>query len=161
MRGTLITRRSASRNVPLVLTVTAVITMAVMILAVAVLDRAIPDLPPSYRGAATALGAYVVFRLLYPRIGRRSPDAGEEEVSWSVEDGGLVLDGRRIGLDRIRQVHVWPERDALGHPLGGWTANIETVRGERNALLRIPGTERAETALRELVEALGSTWPGA
>lgn len=113
------------------------------------------------RGAVAALGAYVIFRLLYPMTASLFP-GNKEETTWTVTADKLVLGQREIPLDTIKMVHCWPNRDALGQQGSGWTVNIETTG--KNQLLRSCTKEQdaKESArqLRALVIALGygSAW---
>ena len=113
------------------------------------------------RGAVAALGAYVIFRLLYPMTAGMFP-GGREETTWMVTADKLVLGQTEIPLDTIKTVHCWPNRDALGQKGSGWTVNIETTG--KNALLRSCTKEQeakqSARQLRALVTALGygSAW---
>ena len=113
------------------------------------------------RGAVAALGAYVIFRLLYPMTAGMVP-GGREETTWMVTADKLVLGQTEIPLDTIKTVHCWPNRDALGQKGSGWTVNIETTG--KNALLRSCTKEQeakqSARQLRALVTALGygSAW---
>lgn len=111
-----------------------------------------------------ALLCYVLFRVLYPAV---SQLIGKGEaacsVTWTVTEDALVLDGRSIPRSSIKQVHCWPNRDALGHAEAGWTINIETT-GKNQVLRSLKEGEDAERSarqLRALVTALGyqSRWP--
>ena len=113
------------------------------------------------RGIVAALGAYVIFRLLYPMTAGMFP-GGREETTWMVTADKLVLGQTEIPLDTIKTVHCWPNRDALGQKGSGWTVNIETTG--KNALLRSCTKEQeakqSARQLRALVTALGygSAW---
>lgn len=113
------------------------------------------------RGAVAALGAYVIFRLLYPMTAGMFP-GGREETTWMVTADKLLLGQTEIPLDTIKTVHCWPNRDALGQKGNGWTVNIETTG--KNALLRSCTKEQeakqSARQLRALVVALGygSAW---
>lgn len=111
-----------------------------------------------------ALLCYVLFRVLYPAVSQLlGKGEAVRTVTWTVTGGTLVLDGRNIPLDSIKQVHCWPNRDALGHSEPGWTVNIETTG--KNQVLRSlkegENVERSARQLRALVIALGyqSRWP--
>jgi len=111
-----------------------------------------------------AILAYVTFRVLYGVLGKALPgDTQIRTAAWVIEGGVLTLDGKPIPLDSIRQVHCWPNRDALGHSLPGWTVNIETTG--QNRLLRSVAEGPAEALstrqLHALVDALGygNRWP--
>ena len=113
--------------------------------------------------ALLALMAYVLFRVFYGWMDRAFPgQAVLRTVRWSLDENCLTLDGQEIPRSSIRQVHCWPNRDALGHSLPGWTVNIETTG--KNRLLRSvtagPGAELSVRQLRELTQALGygSRW---
>ena len=113
------------------------------------------------RGAVAALGAFVIFRLLYPMTAGMFP-GGREETTWMVTADKLVLGQTEIPLDTIKTVHCWPNRDALGQKGRGWTVNIETTG--KNTLLRSCTKEQeakqSARQLRALVTALGygSAW---
>ena len=111
-----------------------------------------------------ALLCYVLFRVLYPAVSQLlGKGEAVRTVTWTVTGDALVLDGRNIPLDSIKQVHCWPNRDALGHSEPGWTVNIETTG--KNQVLRSlkegENVERSARQLRALVIALGyqSRWP--
>ena len=110
-----------------------------------------------------ALLCYVLFRVLYPAVSQLiGKGEGGRTVTWTVTADALVLDGQSISRSSIKQVHCWPNRDALGHQGGGWTVNIETTG--KNQILRTltegEDLERSVTGLRALVAALGydSQW---
>ena len=110
------------------------------------------------RGAVLALVAYVLFRVLYPVCTRLFTGGTEARAgTWRVTEDTLYLNDLAIPRSSIRQVHCWPNRDALGHAGTGWTVNIETTG--QNQLLRslTEGADAARSAeqLRALVEALG------
>ncbi len=113
------------------------------------------------RGGLLALTAYAGFRVFYGWLGKAGAPAGRT-VSWELTADALILDGRSIPRASLRQVHCWPNRDALGHSLPGRTVNIETSGG--NLLLRsaAEAPEESERQLRALVEALGygDRWTG-
>lgn len=112
--------------------------------------------------AVTAgLGAYVIFRLLYPVTAGMFP-GGRAETTWTVTADKLVLGQREIPRSTIKMVHCWPNRDALGHQGAGWTVNIETT-GKNELLRSRTGEKEAKQSarqLRALVVALGygSAW---
>ena len=112
--------------------------------------------------AVTAgLGAYVIFRLLYPMTAGMFP-GGRAETTWTVTADKLVLGQREIPRSAIKMVHCWPNRDALGHQGTGWTVNIETT-GKNELLRSRTGEKEAKQSarqLRALVVALGygSAW---
>ena len=112
--------------------------------------------------AVTAgLGAYVIFRLLYPVTAGMFP-GGRAETTWAVTADKLVLGQREIPRSAIKMVHCWPNRDALGHQGAGWTVNIETT-GKNELLRSRTGEKEAKQSarqLRALVVALGygSAW---
>ena len=120
------------------------------------------------QGAAAAILAYVLFRILYPRASRLFPGRGTRRVPWTVTEDALSIGGRTVARDSIKNIHIWPNRDALGHALPGWTVNIETTG--RNLLLRAPGqsggghgdNRDGGEELQTLVRALGygDRWPG-
>ena len=110
------------------------------------------------RGAVAAFIAYVLFRVLYPVCaglfsGSRTAQAG----TWRVTPDTLYLNDTAIPRASIRQVHCWPNRDALGHAGAGWTVNIETT-GKNHLLRTLTEGEDAERSVRQLramVVALG------
>ncbi len=109
------------------------------------------------RGAALAVAAYVIFRTLYGALGKAAPGGGIRTAAWSIDGGVLTLDGGAVPLGDIRAVYCWPNRDALGHVLAGWTVNIETV-GKNRVLRSVtegPAAELSVRQLRALVDALG------
>ena len=129
-----------------------------MLLCVRWLDRL--ELDPLARSALLALLAYVVFRVFYPALDSLLP-GGEKQrtLTWQVTEETLILGGETIPRRDIIQVHLWPERDALGHAGAGCTVNIE--RQGKNILLRTPGGAEAVPAaeeLKALASALG--WRG-
>ena len=113
------------------------------------------------RGAVAALGAYVLFRVLYPLTAGLFPGGGTE-LTWQVTADKLVLGQTEIPLDAIKMVHCWPNRDALGHRSAGWVVNIETTGKNQLLRSRTGETEAKQSArqLRALVTALGygSAW---
>lgn len=122
------------------------------------------ELSTGAEAVVLAILAYVAFRVLYGILGRALPgDTQIRTVAWAINGGVLTLDGKAIPLGSIRQVHCWPNRDALGHSLPGWTVNIETTG--RNQLLRSvaegPAEELSARQLHALVDALGygNRWP--
>lgn len=115
------------------------------------------------RGAAAAAIAYVLFRVLYPVCTRLfSRGTSAQAGTWRVTEDTLYLNETAIPRAGIRQVHCWPNRDALGHAGAGWTVNIETTG--KNYLLRSltegEDLERSVRQLRAMVTALGygSRW---
>ena len=117
-------------------------------------------------GAVAALVAYVLFRVLYPVCARLfSKGAEAREGIWRVTPDTLYLNDTAIPRASIRQVHCWPNRDALGHTGAGWTVNIETTG--KNHLLRTltegADADRSIRQLRAMVVALGygSQWTDA
>ena len=111
-----------------------------------------------------ALLCYVLFRVLYPAVSQLiGKGEGGRTVTWTVTADALVLDGQSISRSSIKQVHCWPNRDALGHTEAGWTVNIET-QGKNQVLRSLKegeNVERSARQLRALVIALGyqSRWP--
>ena len=118
------------------------------------------------QAAVAALIAYVLFRVLYPVCtGLFSKGQTASAGTWRVTEDTLYLNDTAIPRSSIRQVHCWPNRDALGHAGAGWTVNIETTG--KNHLLRTL-TEGADAdhsirQLRAMVVALGygSQWTDA
>ena len=111
-----------------------------------------------------ALVTYVLFRLTYPEAMKLvSGKRAGQPIIWTMTGSDLVVGERTIPLREIKNVHCWPNRDALGHSSPGWTVNIETTG--KNLLLRsLKDGEQAETSalrLRALVMALGyeDKWP--
>ena len=105
-----------------------------------------------------ALLCYVLFRVLYPAVSQLiGKGEGGRTVTWTVTADALVLDGQSISRSSIKQVHCWPNRDALGHTEAGWTVNIET-QGKNQVLRSLKegeNVERSARQLRALVIALG------
>ena len=116
------------------------------------------------RGAVLALLAYVLFRVLYPVCTDLfSKGKTHSGGTWRVTEDTLYLNDLAIPRSTIKMVHCWPNRDALGHEIRGWTINIETTG--KNHLLRSltqgENAERSASQLRALITALGygSRWP--
>ena len=110
------------------------------------------------RGAVAAFIAYVLFRVLYPVCtGLFSRGKAASAGTWRVTPDTLYLNDTAIPRASIRQVHCWPNRDALGHAGAGWTVNIETTG--KNHLLRTltegEDVDRSVRQLRAMVVALG------
>lgn len=109
------------------------------------------------RSALVAVGAYVVFSLLWYCFERLLPDSGEAGMlPWRVESGTLTLGEASIPLESIRKVHCWPGRNALGQSTGNMVVNIETT-GKNRVLRTLSGARAEESAasLEQLVRALG------
>ena len=118
------------------------------------------------QAAVAALIAYVLFRVLYPVCtGLFSKGQTASAGTWRVTEDTLYLNDTAIPRSSIRQVHCWPNRDALGHAGAGWTVNIETTG--KNHLLRTltegADADRSVRQLRAMVVALGygSQWTDA
>lgn len=118
------------------------------------------------QAAVAALIAYVLFRVLYPVCtGLFSKGQTASAGTWRVTEDTLYLNDTAIPRSSIRQVHCWPNRDALGHAGAGWTVNIETTG--KNHLLRTltegADADRSIRQLRAMVVALGygSQWTDA
>lgn len=118
------------------------------------------------QAAVAALIAYVLFRVLYPVCtGLFSKGQTASAGTWRVTEDTLYLNDTAIPRSSIRQVHCWPNRDALGHTGAGWTVNIETTG--KNHLLRTltegADADRSIRQLRAMVVALGygSQWTDA
>lgn len=118
------------------------------------------------QAAVAALIAYVLFRVLYPVCtGLFSKGQTASAGTWRVTEDTLYLNDTAIPRSSIRQVHCWPNRDALGHAGAGWTVNIETTG--KNHLLRTltegADADRSIRQLRAMVVALGygSQWADA
>lgn len=111
-----------------------------------------------------ALLCYILFRVLYPAVSQLTGKGeGGSTVTWTVTADALVLGSHAIPRSSIKQVHCWPNRDALGHAEPGWTVNIET-EGKNQVLRSLKegeDVERSARQLRALVIALGyqSRWP--
>ena len=105
-----------------------------------------------------ALLTYLIFRVFYRTACQLLP--GRETtrtLTWTLTEDALTLGGTVIPRESIRQVHCWPNRDALGHERTGWTVNIETT-GKNQVLRSVtegPGVDISARQLRELVAALG------
>ena len=108
------------------------------------------------RAAVVALTAYALVRVSYRAFdtGLRRREA-PAELTWRLTEDTLTIGDDAIPRRSIRMVHCWPNRDALGHTLPGWTVNIET--DGKNRVLRTLTEGEAESVerLRQLVEALG------
>ena len=106
----------------------------------------------------SVLIAYVLFRVFYPAVSHLIPQQDVlRTVRWTLTGGALTIGDDVIPRDTIRQVHCWPNRDALGNRFAGWTVNIETT-GKNRLLRSVTDEKLAESSarhLRELVEALG------
>ena len=118
------------------------------------------------QAAVAALIAYVLFRVLYPVCtGLFSKGQTASAGTWRVTEDTLYLNDTAIPRSSIRQVHCWPNRDALGHAGAGWTVNSETTG--KNHLLRTltegADADRSIRQLRAMVVALGygSQWTDA
>ena len=115
-------------------------------------------LPAMYWVPALAARRGLISWMLYGLLDRALPSTIPiRTVDWSLTEDALTLGGQAIPRDTIRQVHCWPNRDALGHSLPGWTVNIETT-GKNRVLRSVRSGAEAETSerlLRELVETLG------
>ena len=118
------------------------------------------------QAAVAAFIAYVLFRVLYPVCtGLFSKGQTASAGTWRVTEDTLYLNDTAIPRSSIRQVHCWPNRDALGHAGAGWTVNIETTG--KNHLLRTltegADADRSIRQLRAMVVALGygSQWTDA
>ena len=110
------------------------------------------------RGIMAALVTYILFRCLYPVLAKAMP-GGEKNITltWEVTWDALKLGEDSIPLDSIKQVHCWPNRDALGNSLAGWIVNIETT-GKNRMLCSVeegPEVETSVEGLHEMVKALG------
>lgn len=67
------------------------------------------------QAAVAALIAYVLFRVLYPVCtGLFSKGQTASAGTWRVTEDTLYLNDTAIPRSSIRQVHCWPNRDALG-----------------------------------------------
>ena len=147
-------KKNTSRTV-LAVVLTAALTLG---LCLSIGRRLVSGAQGFLSGALLALMAYVLFRVLYPMFS--SLLAGKEKdhrLRWSITADTLTLDEDVIPLDSIKQIHVWPNRDALGHRNPGWVVNIET-KGKNRVLRSLTEEASAEASgqeLRTLVEALG------
>ena len=151
MSGELILKRSSCRQTALALAAASLLSGGVMLALMSVAHL---------QGMTLAIGAavlvYVLFRVFYPSAVKLLPQQNER-LKWTLTDTALFLGQKEIPLASIKTVHCWPNRDALGNVLGGWTVNIETTG--KNHLLRSlkegPDMERSVNSLHELVEAMG------
>ncbi len=141
-----------------------VLALAAAVLADLLAARYLPATGGFARSALLAAMTYIWFRLFYYAFSVLLPkDTRSRTVTWTLTEETLTLDGETIPRKNIRQVHCWPNRDALGFDHGGWKVNLEIAGGNR--LLRSvkegPAAEVSARQLRELVEALGygSRWP--
>lgn len=150
---------SGGKQVVLTTALSAAGALALLsILALALRQYLTVELSRGAEAVVLAILAYVTFRVFYGVLGKALPgDTRIRTVAWAIDGGVLTLDGKSIPLDSIRQVHCWPNRDALGHNLPGWTVNIETTG--QNRLLRSVAEGPAEALstrqLHALVDALG------
>lgn len=116
------------------------------------------------RGAAAALLAYVLFRVLYPALSCLFPEKTDPAGTWTVTPDTLYLNETAIPRSSIRQIYCWPNRNALGQAGAGWTVNIETDRGHHllRTLTKGEDAKRSARQLRAMVAALGygSRWAG-
>ena len=116
------------------------------------------------RGAVLAIAAYVLVRCAYRLFSTLLPrQEVMRQMTWTVTEDALILDGKTIPRSAIRNVHCWPNRDSMGFSTSGWTVNIETD-GKNELLRTLTEGSPAETSaalLRELVAALGygRNWP--
>ena len=116
------------------------------------------------RGAVLAIAAYVLVRCAYRLFSTLLPrQEVMRQMTWTVTEDALILDGKTIPRSAIRNVHCWPNRDSMGFSTSGWTVNIETD-GKNELLRTLTEGSPAETSaalLRELVAALGygCNWP--
>ena len=116
------------------------------------------------RGAVLAIAAYVLVRCAYRLFSTLLPRQElMRQMTWTVTEDALILDGKTIPRSAIRNVHCWPNRDSMGFSTSGWTVNIETD-GKNELLRTLTEGSPAETSaalLRELVAALGygRNWP--
>lgn len=118
------------------------------------------DLYGQAAGVMAAVLGYVLFRVTFRTASRLFPGGGTRTVAWEVTADALILDGQAAARDTIVNVHIWPNRDALGHTLPGWVVNIE--RSGRNIPLCVPDRDGVDgDSLRNLVRALGygDRWP--
>lgn len=156
MNGTLILERHSLRNSIPPLLGAVILSAAIM----AAITRQMP-LSGARLGMVAAGLTYLCFRLLYPMLSELLPGGGQEEASWEVTRDVLVLDREILPRSHIHRIHVWPNRDALGHRLPGWTVNLE-MNGDNILLrsLRHGAAEEASTkAIEELIHALGCELP--
>ena len=122
-----------------------------------VLLRYMPHSGPT-AAVGTAILAYVLYRVFYKSFFAMMAEKKlQGHMRWFVTKEEVVLGPTVIDRSAIRNVHCWPNRDALGNVLGGWTVNIETTG--KNHLLRSlkegPDMERSVNSLHALVEAMG------
>lgn len=115
--------------------------------------------------AMVAILTYVLWRLLYPLMSRLLPEGEKNRrLPWRLDGEALYLGEENIPLENLKMVHCWPNRDALGNRLPGWTVNLETKGKQKNQVFRSLEEGEELTAsvesLHTLVEALGygSLW---
>ncbi len=114
-------------------------------------------------GLVTAAVTYILWRMLYPLLSRLLPGEKESRIPWTLEGEKLRLGAETLDLNRLKKVHCWPNRDALGNKNPGWIVNLETTQG-KNYLFRSleegEGLDQSIQSLKTLVEALGygSSW---
>ncbi len=110
------------------------------------------------RGVMAALVTYILFRVLYPVLVKMMPGGDKDStVIWELTGDELHLGEDIVPLHTIKMVYCWPNRDALGHQLPGWTVNIETT-GKNRVLCSVEeGADCASSVqrLHDLVTALG------
>ena len=143
---------------------TFVLAAAAAVAADLLTARYLPEAGTLARSAMLAAMTYIWFRLFYYAFSRLLPrNEGSRTVAWTLTEDTLTLDGETIPRRNIRQVHCWPNRDALGFDHGGWKVNLEMAGGNRLlcSVREGPAAEISARQLRALVEALGygSRWP--
>lgn len=105
---------------------------------------------------AAVVTAYILFRFIYPVVAGWMGRGEEQTLPWTLTEQTLTLGTVSIPRDKIRKVHCWPGRNALGQSTGNMVVNIETTG--KNRVLRTLSGDRAQEsadALEQLVRALG------
>ena len=105
-----------------------------------------------------ALLTYVILRVFFRTFSSLIPQKQTgQTLDWTLDEKTLTLGEDTIPLESIRQVHCWPNRDAMGYDLPGWKVNIETSGKNRLLCTLTEGEEMEESVrrLRRLVAALG------
>lgn len=107
-----------------------------------------------------AIVTYILWRVLFPVLTGLVPGEKTHTVPWTIADGVLTLGEDKITLSDIKEVHCWPNRDALGNAQPGWTVNIEMAGKQKNRVLRTLDDSKqdvsgSEEKLHALVDAMG------
>ena len=153
MSGELLLENRIGKYDILALAGTAALVGAVMFL----ISPLVPLSEPVARGAVIALATYVLFRVCYPFLRGRFHNSGAQSVHWELSGDALALGERIIPRSAIRNVYVWPNRNALGQTRPGLVVNIETD-GKNELLRSLTRGDEIEVSverLKELARALG------